>query len=296
MKRMARHLQTMLEDVTANPDLRLSQVSLLSPDERQQLLVGWNRTAANYPRNAWVHELFERQAQRTPDRIAVEFQGDQWTYAQLNARADRLAARLRSLGVGPDALVGLCMERSPQMVAGVLGILKAGGAYVPLDPAYPKERLAFVLEDARVKMIVTVAPWLEMVRGLAAAAKADNLPHIICVDEIAGTPTTSGTDGFTGVVARPDNLAYVIFTSGSTGKPKGVQIEHRSVVNFLESMRREPGLCAEDVLVAVTTLSFDIAGLELLLPLTTGAQVGLASRETASDGQALARLLVRSAA
>ena len=296
IERLAGHFQRIVEQVSQNPEACLSQLSVLTPGERTQLLTEWNRTAAEYPRDLCIHELFEEQVRSDPDRIALEFQGERWTYGRLDSEASRIAAALRQRGVGPDTMVALCVERSPKMVAGVLGILKSGGAYVPLDPAYPKERLAFVLEDTRAKAVVTETALVELVRGLAAAAKADNLPHIICVDEIAGTPTTSGTDGFTGVVARPDNLAYVIFTSGSTGKPKGVQIEHRSVVNFLESMRREPGLCAEDVLVAVTTLSFDIAGLELFLPLTTGARVVLASRETASDGPELARLLERSGA
>src|SRR5207249_180749 len=256
IERLAGHFQTIIEDVTANPDTRLSQVSLLTVNERSQLLAKWNRTAADYPRNACVHELFEEQARQTPDRIALEFEGEQWTYARLNAEADRVAVRLRSLGVGPDTLVGLCLERSARMVASVLGILKAGGAYVPLDPAYPKERLAFVLEDTQARAIVTETALMEMVRGLVVAAKAASVPQIVCVDEMREVEPTMGVSGSPSA-ARPQNVAYVIFTSGSTGKPKGVQIEHRSVVNFLESMRQQPGLGPEDVLLAVTTLSFD---------------------------------------
>ncbi|HXJ72202.1 MAG TPA: AMP-binding protein, partial [Candidatus Dormibacteraeota bacterium] len=283
MARLAGHLRTIIDEVIANPNARLSQLSPLTAGERQQLLVEWNQTAADYPQQT-LHALFEEQARRSPERTALEFERKRWTYAELDAQASRIAARLRALGIGPDRLVGLCVERSPQMVAGVLGILKAGGAYVPLDPDYPQERLAFVLEDARVSAVLTQRSLVDLVRGLGAGSGEEG--RILCVDEISESDLTPESGD--GNRACSNNLAYVIYTSGSTGKPKGVQIEHRSVVNFLESMRRVPGLGEEDVLVAVTTLSFDIAGLELLLPLTTGARVVLASRETASDGQALA--------
>ncbi len=289
IERMAGHFQRMIEEVTANPDLRLSQLSLMTPAERHQVLVEWNRTALDYPRNACIHELFEAQAERTPRATALVCGQERLTYSELNRRSDQLAQRLRRLGVGPETLVGVCVRRSPLMVVGLLAILKAGGAYVPLDPDYPKERREFVLEDTRAPVLLTQKSLEDDFQARSGKLQLICLDAPDQADGRASIPNTNSC-------ATSDNLAYVIYTSGSTGRPKGVQIEHRSVVNFLESMRRKPGLGAEDVLVAVTTLSFDIAGLELLLPLTIGARVVLSDRETASDGHELARLLKRSGA
>lgn len=266
--RMLAHFETLLAQIVANPDSRIADLDLLPPGERHLVLEAFNQTDAPYPNAASIHALIEAQAERTPLRPALRFAGESLSYAELNRRANRLAHWLRSRGVGPDDLVGICMERSEAMVIAMLATLKAGGAYVPLDPAYPAERIAFMQADAGLKLLLT-----------------DPLP------DLAGYPETNPE-----AASGPDNLAYVIYTSGSTGKPKGVQLEHRSVVNFLNAMAREPGITADDVLVAVTSISFDIAGLELWLPLTQGAQVVLASREAAADGAALASLLQRSGA
>ncbi len=242
---------------------------------------------SEYPRNSCVHELLQDQAQQTPDAIAVEFEGRTLSYAELDARSDQLAHLLRDRGVHAETLVGICLERSKEMVVALLAVLKAGGAYVPLDPAYPSERIKYVLEDAGVKLLLTQDTLLESLPATAA--------EVICLDSDwrAFRHLNSGP-GVTDVA--PHNLAYVIYTSGSTGKPKGVQLEHRSVVNFLWSMRREPGLTSNDVLVAVTTLSFDIAGLELYLPLLVGARLVIAPRETTYDGRLLKQLLDRNSA
>src|SRR5713226_1548702 len=294
--RLLGHFQTLLEGIVADPNRRLSELPLLTAAERHQLLVKWNETGIDHPKTACVHELFEQQARRTPDNVALEFEGKKLTYAELNVQSDRLAAHLRSMGVRPDGLVGLCVERSPQMIIGVLGILKAGGAYVPLDPAYPKKRLAFVLSDAQIKLVVTETRLRNTVSSLSTANDGVGLPRLVCMDQLLkAVPSENGSNAAVSSV-HPENLAYVLYTSGSTGEPKGVQIEHRSVVNFLESMRRAPGINSDDVLLAVTTLSFDIAALELLLPLATGARVVLASRETASDADDLVRLLEDSGA
>jgi amino acid adenylation domain-containing protein len=226
-----------------------------------------------------VHELFEAQAARTPDVIALTYEQEMLTYAQLNTRANRIAHWLQEYGVKPDKLVGMCVERSLDAVIALLGILKAGGAYVPLDPAFPRERLAQILEDSQPEVMITQPATERMVSSYAK--------HTLSLD--ASLSLLSRDNPSSDVQSH--NLAYVIFTTGSTGRSKGVQIEHRAVVNFLESMVREPGLTADDTLVAVTTFSFDIAGLEIFLPLTMGARVVIASRDVVLDGRALRDLL-----
>jgi amino acid adenylation domain-containing protein len=226
-----------------------------------------------------VHELFEAQAARTPDVIALTYEQEMLTYAQLNTRANRIAHWLQEYGVKPDKLVGMCVERSLDAVIALLGILKAGGAYVPLDPAFPRERLAQILEDSQPEVMITQPSTERMVSSYAK--------HTLSLD---ASLSLLSRDNPTSDV-QSHNLAYVIFTTGSTGRSKGVQIEHRAVVNFLESMVREPGLTADDTLVAVTTFSFDIAGLEIFLPLTMGARVVIASRDVVLDGRALRDLL-----
>ena len=248
------------------------------------MLEDWNATAAPYPARC-LHELIAEQARRTPDREAVDHDGERLTYAELDGRANQLANHLRALGVGRDVLVGICVERSIAMVVGLLGILKADGAYVPIDPAYPADRQAYMLSDARSPIVLTQS-------SLEAALPSGDA-HVICLDrdwpaiarESAELPPREGD---------PEQLAYVIYTSGSTGKPKGVEIPHRALVNFTTTMRERPGLEPSDVLCAVTTLSFDIAGLELYLPLLTGARLVIAPRETAGDPRALADLVERS--
>ena len=224
---------------------------------------------------------------RTPDATAVVFEDKDLTYRELNRRANQLAHHLMKLGVGPDVLVGMCVERSIEMVVGLLGILKAGGAYVPLDPAYPPERLSFMLEDAEVSVLLTQN---RLVEGLPK-----NGARVVCLDNDWHEIAKEGAENPASKV-EPENLAYVIYTSGSTGKPKGVQIPHRAVVNFLTSMSQKPGMTGADRLLAVTTLSFDIAGLEIYLPLSLGACLEIVSREVSSDGSQLLSKLASSGA
>lgn len=220
--RMAGHWQTLLEGIVAEPTRQLAELSLLTENERQQLLVEWNATHAGYPKDRCIHQLFEAQVERTPDAVAVVFEDEPMTYRELNRRANQLAHHLRALGVGPEMLVGLCVERSLEMVIGLLGILKAGGAYVPLDPAYPKERLAFMLEDSQAVVLLTCEQLLPLL--------PEHQPHTVCLDsawptiaqELTVNPVTPSTS---------DNLAYVIYTSGSTGKPKGVSVSHQNLVH-----------------------------------------------------------------
>jgi surfactin family lipopeptide synthetase A len=276
--RMTEHFQTLLQSAVANPDQRVSRLPLLTAAERYQLLIEWNNTQADYLSDRCLHQLFEAQADRTPDATSVVFENQQLTYRELNRRANQLAHHLVELGVGPDVLVGICVERSVEMVVGLLGILKAGGAYVPLDPAYPRERLSFMLEDAGVSVLLTQDRLLTIL--------PERITRVVALDsawhEIAKQRTENPVSK-----TKPGNLAYVIYTSGSTGKPKGVQIPHRAVVNFLTSMSRKPGMTSGDRLLALTTLSFDIAALEIYLPLILGASVEIVSREVSSDGNQL---------
>jgi amino acid adenylation domain-containing protein len=282
--RMLGHFEAMLESVVADPDQHIAELSILTKGERLQLLEEWNNTRREHLEDSCLHDLFEKQAERTPESIAVVFEGQQITYGELNRRANHTAHYLQRLGVGPEVLVGICMERSLDMVVGVLGVLKAGGAYLPLDPSYPQDRLAFMVEDARVRVLLTQK---RLIKNLP-----DHKARMIALD--SEWQTLTGESGNNPVrTVDPENLAYVIYTSGSTGMPKGVQIPHIAVVNFLRSMRERPELVERDILVAVTTLSFDIAGLEIYLPLLVGARVVLVSSDVAADGTRLLDIMDR---
>src|SRR2546425_59050 len=283
--RLRGHWQTLLQAVVADAGQHLGELPLLTNAERRQLSE-WNDTGRAYPHSC-VHELFEAQVERTPDAVAVVFEDQQLTFRELNGRANQLAHHLRSLGVGPEALVGICVERSLETVEGLLGILKAGGAYVPLDPEYPKERLAFMVRDSGLSVLLTQAH--------LQAKLSEFHTQLVCLDSHRSTISSQTLANCRSRV-EPGNLAYVIYTSGSTGRPKGVEITHRSLVNFLASMQAEPGLTAKDTLLAVTTTSFDIAGLELYVPLIVGARVVVASRDTAGDGPRLREKLATSGA
>lgn len=233
-------------------------------------------------RDQALPRLFEEQVRRTPRRPAVLHGSREWTYQDLNRSANQLAHHLRGSGVGPDTLVGICVERSVEMLVGILGILKAGGAYVPLDPNYPRERLSFMMQDARGPVLVTQSSLVTELPSHEAMT--------ICLD--ADWPSVASQCRENPLVELDgDSLAYVIYTSGSTGKPKGVQIRHRSLTNLLRSMRQQLEVTADDRFLALTSLSFDMAALELYLPLIVGAQVVIAGQEVASDGRRLREML-----
>jgi amino acid adenylation domain-containing protein/FkbM family methyltransferase len=264
IRRLAGYYSRLLEAGVANPEQSISEMPMLPNAERQQLLVDWNNTAAELPGKALsLHQLMEEQAMRTPDQVALVFDQQKLTYGELNFRANQLAHYLKGLGVGPDVLVGLYVERSIEMVVGMLGILKAGGAYVPIDPSYPGARIALVIEDSHLGFILTT----DEIRAALPASSA----RIISMD---GDAEAIGAQSPVSVLAsaNKNNLAYVIYTSGSTGKPKGVMVEHRNVVNFFVGMDRIIGVEAGTWL-AVTSISFDISALELLWTLTRGFQV-----------------------
>jgi amino acid adenylation domain-containing protein len=277
----------LLRSVAAEPEQHVSRIPLVRDDERDELVVTYNRTAASYPDTSTLPQLFAATVARTPQAIAVVGGDRSLTYAELDAEANRLARELAARGLGPGALVGVLLERSPELVVALLAVLKTGAAYVPLDPIYPPDRLAYIVEQAHVAALVTRTT-------LAARAGSIQTP-LVCLDTDAAAIAERSPLPLDCPAAATD-LAYVIYTSGSTGKPKGVAIEHRSLVNFLCAMAQSPGLTATDVLVAVTTISFDIAGLEVFLPLICGARLIVADEPTAMDGAALRELLQRSGA
>ena len=275
------HYKTLLESIVANPRQNVHELPLLSEAERRRVLVEWNDTRVDHEVNSFLHTSIEKQSALTPDAVAVVFEGAQLSYAELNRRANGLSQELRGLGVGPDTLVGICTERSLEMVVGLLAILKSGGAYVPLDPDYPQERVAYMLAHAKAPVLLTQR---QLVSRLP-----QHTSRVVCLDEFHGESDENLVSGVTS-----QNLAYVIYTSGSTGQPKGVEIPHRAIFNLLESMRERPGLTGSDTLLAVTTLSFDIAALEIFLPLICGAKIILATRETAMDARHLAKVIEKS--
>jgi amino acid adenylation domain-containing protein len=273
--------ETLATEFAAQPDAVIDQLPLLTAAQEAEWFEKDNGPRLPYP-DICTHEWIERQAEATPDAVAVTCGSERLSFRELNERSNRLAHRLRRVGVEPGSLVALCLDRSLDLVVAPLAVWKAGAAYIPLDPDYPDHRLALMLEDSGAAVLVTESHLLK--------ALPSNLPTLICLDrdrqsldeESPESPTPSAT---------PEDLAYVIYTSGSTGKPKGVEIRQRSLVNFLSSMQREPGMTASDRLLAVTTFSFDIAGLELYLPLVSGGQVVIAPRSATFDGAALACLL-----
>jgi amino acid adenylation domain-containing protein len=289
IEQLLAHFQALLEGIVSSPEQPIGNLLLLVPAE-QEMLARWNDTRAGYEREVCIHKLFEAQAEQTPQEIALTFEDKALTYGELDRRANQLAHHLRGLGVEPGVCVGVCMARSPEMVVALLGVLKAGGAYVPLDPAYPAEWIGYVLEDSGVAVLLVDGAGAQ--GGKSATMQVCKCASLQVCDVEAMREVVAGeceTDLSMEVGA--EGLAYVIYTSGSTGRPKGVQVCHRAVVNFLRSMEREPGFTAEDVLLAVTTLSFDIAGLELFLPLVTGGRVHLVSHMVTSDGAWLAAAL-----
>jgi amino acid adenylation domain-containing protein len=282
--RMLTHFRLLLSGCVADPDCALANLPLLCADERQQVLVNWNQTASAYPRRC-IHEIFEDEVARNPQGIALLSEEQTLTYQALNHQANRLAQHLQDLGVGPEVRVGLCLERCPQMIVGMLAILKAGGVYVPLDPTYPAERLAFMLQD-------TQAPVLLTCRQLCDRLPAHHA-HVVYLDEESARDEALHTANLP-CRTTPEHLAYVMYTSGSTGQPKGVSIPHRGVVRLV----KESGyatLCADEVFLALAPISFDASTLEIWGPLLNGGRVAIFPAHTPSTeelGQALARYQV----
>ncbi|OYE03761.1 non-ribosomal peptide synthetase [Nostoc sp. 'Peltigera membranacea cyanobiont' 232] len=291
IERMTGHFVTLLESIVTNPQQQISQLSLLTEVEQHQLLVEWNDTQVDYPLNKCIHQLFEEQVGRTPDAVAVVYENQQLTYHQLNCRANQLAHYLQSLGVKPDVLVGLCVERSLEMIVGLLGILKAGGAYLPLDPDYPQERLSFMLEDAQVPVLLTQQQLLEKL--------PQHQGQVVCLDTdwqfISQSSQDNALAQLTVGIApvQATNLAYVIYTSGSTGKPKGVMLSHRNLCNHMFWMQATFPLTEADKVLQKTPFSFDASVWEFYAPLLVGGQLLLAQPGGHADTAYLLELIAQ---
>jgi amino acid adenylation domain-containing protein len=273
IERMASHFENLLSAIVANPHQTVSELPLLSESERQQLLFDWNDTQTNYPQDKCIHQLFEEQAAKTPDAVAVGFEAQELTYRQLNERANQLAHHLQTLGVKPEVLVGICVERSLEMVVGLLGILKSGGVYVPIDSTYPNERLNYIINDAAVEILLTQ-------KALSARLPKNHIKVCYLEETISSAPITSAPQL---CLAKPHNLAYVIYTSGSTGQPKGAMIEHSGFVNHCYAMIHSLALDRTDTIAQTAPIGFDISVWQILTILLVGGKVEILKNEIMTE-------------
>ena len=284
ISRMSGHFQTLLEGIVSDPAQRLSRLPILTGPEMHQLLAEWNSTKREYPSDKCIHEIFERQTEISPDAVAAVYRDQRLTYGELNSKGNQLAHYLRKLGMGPESLVGICVERSLEMAVGLLGILMAGGAYVPLDPDYPKDRLAFILSDAQVTVVLTQARWTDKLTEYGG--------KVVCLDTdwdaVAGQPNINPEHGTT-----PESLAYVIYTSGSTGIPKGVLISHSNVVRLFDATRAWFQFDKYDVWTLFHSYAFDFSVWELWGALLYGGRVVVVPFETSRSPTDFYQLLGR---
>jgi amino acid adenylation domain-containing protein len=286
IERLIVHYTTLLDAVGRDREQRLSQLPILTAEERQTMLADWNATRSPYDRRC-LHQLFADQAARSPEAIAVVSEQERLTYGQLEARSNQLAHELIDRGVGPGSLVGMCLERSVDLPVAIFAVLKTGAAYVPIDPTYPPQRQEFMLADARVPVLITHSRFLGEVDPRSASA--------LCIDREWARIEQRSTEPV-GIDVDPEQRAYVIYTSGSTGQPKGVEVTHRSVANLVAYMRERPGLSERDVVANLTTPAFDLSVPDWYLPLTSGARLVIVPREATLDGVELADWLARSGA
>jgi amino acid adenylation domain-containing protein len=295
IRRMVGHFRTLLESAVADPNQPITELPLLTERESQRMLMDWNATALDTPTDRCVHELFEAQVARQPEAVALVFEGEKLSYAELDRRANQLAHHLQKLGVSPDDLVGISTDRSPEMIVAILGTLKAGGAYLPLDPTYPRERLAFMMEDSDVPILLTQA---DLHDRLGAAYGTVDLgwetkrvpPTVIRLDTDWRVIAQEPEDKPESDVA-PENLAYVIYTSGSTGRPKGTMLRHRGLSNLTEAQRRAFGIAEGSRVLQFSPFSFDASVWETFMALANGATLCLAQQETLASGPDLLRLM-----
>jgi amino acid adenylation domain-containing protein len=278
--RMFNSFQLLLERVIAEPDCPISELKIITKEESHHIIYGLNQTHMDFPRDKCLHQLFEEQVQKTPDSVAVIHNDASITYVELNNCANSLARHLQLLGVVPGIRVGILMEKTLEIAEALLGVLKAGGVYVPINTSFPADRIKFILEDANVHIVLT---------NVDTVPLGETKVHIVNLNnhKLSTISDYSNLQNF----ITSDNLAYIIYTSGSTGQPKGVMVQHSALVNFLWSMHARPGINKDDVLLSVTSISFDIVALELFLPLITGATVVIAGKEITSNpifiGQAI---------
>jgi amino acid adenylation domain-containing protein len=284
IKRMIRHFQNLLEAIASNPEQNVYNLPLLTKLEFQQILIDWNDTAVNYPEDICLNELVEAQVERTPDAIAVTYEDQKLTYQELNQKANQLARHLQKLGIKPDRPVGICVERSLEMVIGLLAILKADGAYVPIDPTYPKDRLAFMFTDSQVSVLLTQQKLL--------AQLPEHPAQTFCLDSEWGI-LADNSDRNLPRLSSADNLCYIIYTSGSTGKPKGAMNTHRGVVNRLLWMQSTYQIGTSDCVLQKTPFSFDVSVWEFFWTLSTGAKLVVAKPEGHKDTNYLKQLIIQ---
>ncbi|MEN6316858.1 MAG: amino acid adenylation domain-containing protein [Clostridiaceae bacterium] len=271
IKRFQGHFLNILKEITSNPEILISNIEIMSEEEKRQILYGFNDTQADYPKDKTVHQLFEEQVERTPEKIAVVFENKQITYRELNAKSNQLARALRDKGVKPETIVAIMVERSLEMIIGILAILKAGGAYLPIDPEYPDERIKYMLEDSGTQILLTQKDLI---------SKAGFNGYVFLVDCIASL--NENVNNLVNI-SEPNNLMYLIYTSGTTGKPKGVMVEHRNIVNFIKGINDRICFSNNDTILGITTISFDIFVLETWLPLTRGMKIVLANKKQQFD-------------
>src|ERR1051326_7181014 len=279
--RMLGHFQTVLAALAANLSQRVADLPLLTGAELRQQLAEWNDTRADFPQDKCVHELFETQVERTPNAVALVYRKEEVSYRELDSKAYWVARHLVSFGVGPDVPVGICVERSADMVVGLLGILKAGGAYVPLDPAYPKERLTFMLEDSCAPVLLTQQPLQSRFKFRVPNCQ------VVCLETLRPPPRHARRKSAPSTRVSPDQLAYIIYTSGSTGTPKGVELTHRGLVNLLTWHQRAYRVTPQDRATQLAGFSFDASVWELWPYLTAGASIHIVDDETRAGAASL---------
>lgn len=277
--RMNDHLTNILKQITLKPEIIISKIDMTSECEKKQLLK-FNDTYFEYSSSMTIHQLFEKQADKTPEAVAIVAKESCLTYREVNERSNQLAGVLRKKGVKPDSIVGILLPRSPEMIIGILGILKAGGAYLPIDPEYPEERIKYMLEDSQAVAVLTESHKIENVVFEGELIKVDDL-----MEDNNGNSNLKN-------VNKAKDLAYLIYTSGSTGKPKGVMIEHRGVHNFIQGITQRIDFNSAKTILALTTISFDIFGLETLLPLTRGLKVVIADEDEQRDAGILSKAII----
>ncbi|SHL87069.1 non-ribosomal peptide synthetase [Mucilaginibacter sp. OK098] len=278
INRVLRHLLNILNGFSADADQTLGEISLIGEEETAFVLNTFNAQAPVVSHVKLVLEEFNKQVLVHPEATALLFEGENYSYGEINLRANQLANLLLNCGLKPGGLAALCLDRSPEMIISLLAILKTGAAYLPLDPKFPVDRLHYMLDNSGAAMLLTEEKYKNMWQGEKV--------QMLVIEEIKPVLTKEKADE-PNITIKPNDLAYIIYTSGSTGKPKGVQISHGALGNFLASMKIQPGISSQDILLAVTTISFDIAGLEIFLPLTSGATVALLSEEVSADPEKL---------
>ncbi len=271
-----------MKEIIINPTQSIDNSSALTEQELHKILVEWNDTKVDYPKHLCIHQLFEAQVKKTPDSIAVVFKEQQLTYQELNYQANKIAHYLQSLGVKPEVLVGICVERSLDMIVGILGILKAGGAYLPLDPTYPKERLSFMLSDSQVQVVLTQKKLVEELTTSEA--------KLVCLDTDWESFQRDSNENLSSGVA-PENLAYVIYTSGSTGTPKGVLIQHQGVCNLIQAQIKLFDLHQNSRVLQFASFSFDASVWEIFMALCSGASLCIGTQDSLRPGTDLVQFL-----